>query len=160
MPVCLIETSASDAPILLEFIHELGDSDNVKSIATNLDLLAKHIYSPIPAAIAKFVEFDGFVCGFVMYSWKWGVFTGVNDMYMHAIYIKPNFRRKGIAKKVMSLLAKIVLEYEGSRIEWLTVRGKEMSTSFYESIGSTEAGHMVVRRLQGNELNALAYDTF
>jgi hypothetical protein len=41
-------------------------------------------------------------------------------------------------------------------MEWLTVRGKEASGGFYDSIGSRQADHMVVRRIHGDNLVALA----
>lgn len=44
-----------------------------------------------------------------------------------------------------------------TRIEWLSVRDKQLSADFYDAIGATRADHMIVRRLQGQVLRELAH---
>ncbi|MBI1770879.1 MAG: GNAT family N-acetyltransferase [Burkholderiales bacterium] len=77
-------------------------------------------------------------------------------MYMQAIYIRPEFRRQGLGLNIMQHLASIAVDEGCSRIEWLTVKDKQMSKEFYDSIGAVEASHMMVRRVQGEALRKLA----
>ncbi|MBC3919747.1 GNAT family N-acetyltransferase [Undibacterium sp. CY18W] len=148
--------AVTEVDTLLDMLIDLGHSDGVREIRTDRDALLDALFGPEPAAIAKFVLLQQNIVGFVIYSWKWGTFTGVRDMYMQAIYIHPDYRRQGLALGIMQHLAGIAQAYACSRIEWLTVKDKAMSRQFYDSIGATEASHMVVRRLQGEALNRLA----
>ena len=146
----------TDINVLLEMLIALGHSDGVAEIHTDATALKLALFSKNPAVTAKFVVMDEVVAGFVIYSWKWGTFTGVRDMYMQAIYIRPEFRRQGLGRAIMQQLASIAVDEGCSRIEWLTVKDKQMSKEFYDSIGAVEATHMVVRRVQGEALRNLA----
>jgi GNAT superfamily N-acetyltransferase len=156
MTTSLESVTPEGVAALHTMLLELGFSDGVTDIRTSVESLAASLFAPEPAAFAKFVRYGPSVAGFAIYSWKWGTFTGVLDMYVHAIFVRPECRRKGVARFAMSKLAEIAVAKGSSRIEWLTVRGKEMSYQFYESIGSQEADHMVIRRIQGAKLRALA----
>lgn len=150
------DVAVTEVGTLLEMIIDLGYSDGVTDIRTDRAALRNALFGPEPAATAKFILLKQNIVGFVIYSWKWGTFTGVRDMYMQAIYIHPDYRRQGLALAAMQYLAGIALAQACSRIEWLTVKDKAMSKQFYDSIGATEASHMVVRRLQGEALTRLA----
>ncbi|MBI3728431.1 MAG: GNAT family N-acetyltransferase [Burkholderiales bacterium] len=149
----LIET---DINALLEMLLALGHSDGVAEIRTDAAALQLALFGKNPAVTAKFVVVNEAIAGFVIYSWKWGSFTGVRDMYMQAIYIRPEFRRQGLGLNIMQHLASIAVDEGCSRIEWLTVKDKQMSKEFYDSIGAVEASHMMVRRVQGEALRKLA----
>lgn len=156
MTIQLTEVLPDDIAELHDMLVQLGISDGVAQIRTTPQSLQDSLFGPEPAAFARFVRYGDAVAGFIIYSWKWGTFTGARDMYLHALYVRPEFRRKRIAQAAMAGLARIALDSGGTRIEWLTVKGKEMSRAFYEAIGSREADHMTVRRIQGDALQALA----
>ena len=156
MKVLLIDVLPQDVGRLHEFILALAESDGVAEVLTSIESLNTGLFGDAPCAFPRFIQHDGSVAGFVIYSWKWGVFTGAPDMYLQALYIDPAFRRRGLARATMSQLARIAVASGCSRMEWLTVRGKEASGGFYDSIGSRQADHMVVRRIRGDNLVALA----
>ena len=156
MSTQLTEVSAQDVIELHDMLVQLGISDGVAQIRTTPQSLRDSLFGPEPAAFARFIRHGDSVAGFIVYSWKWGTFTGTRDMYLHALYVLPAFRRKRIAHAAMARLAQIALACGCSRIEWLTVKGKEMSRAFYDAIGSVEADHMTVRRIQADGLKALA----
>jgi len=138
---------------------ELGASDGVADIRTTEASLRAALSGPSPLVIAHFIQRDGHVAGFTLHSWKWGTFTGVSDLYLNALYVRPAHRRAGVARRAMAALARVALEHGCSRIEWLTVAAKADTATYYDAIGSTPASHMAVRRLHGQALAALAADT-
>jgi GNAT superfamily N-acetyltransferase len=150
------DLATTDINTLLDMLLDLGKSDGVAEIRTDAVALELALFDDHPAISAKFVMMDDAVAGFVIYSWKWGTFTGVRDMYMQAIYVRPEFRRQGLGLTIMQHLASIAVDEGCSRIEWLTVKDKQMSKEFYDSIGAVEASHMTVRRVQGDALHKLA----
>lgn len=152
----LKDLTVTDIDVLLDMLIALGHSDGVAEIRADAAALKLALFGENPAVAAKFVVVNEAIAGFVIYSWKWGTFTGVRDMYMQAIYIHPEFRRQGLGLAIMQHLASIAVDEGCSRIEWLTVRDKQMSKDFYDSIGAVEASHMMVRRVQGEALHKLA----
>ncbi|WP_407696026.1 GNAT family N-acetyltransferase [Shewanella cyperi] len=137
-------------------LHDLGHSDGVKEIHTSEEDLRANFFSDNPVAYAMLIVVRGSVAGFLIYSWKWATFTGQREMYMQAIYIRPEHRRKGVARSAMSELASIALKSGCSRIEWYVVKDKSMSNGFYESIHSHVLEHMAIRRVSGEALSELS----
>ncbi|MFZ6707503.1 GNAT family N-acetyltransferase [Undibacterium sp. TC9W] len=150
------DLATTDINTLLDMLMDLGKSDGVAEIRTDAAAIELALFGDHPAVSAKFVMVDETIAGFVIYSWKWGTFAGVRDMYMQAIYVRPEFRRQGLGLTIMQHLASIAVDAGCSRIEWLTVKDKQMSKEFYDSIGAVEANHMMVRRVQGDALRKLA----
>jgi len=153
----LTKPTPDDATLLLQLIQDLAESEGVKKVHTSLASLQEQLFGAQPAAYPLLIRSDGAVAGFAIYSWKWGTFTGVKDMYVHALFVSAAHRRKGVAKQAIAKLAQIAVDAGSARMEWLTVRDGPMSSAFYDSIGSQEASHMAVRRLQGEALHALAH---
>lgn len=156
MPLQLRPLVQAELELLHRLILELGASDGVAQVRTTPQALHDALFGTEPAAFARLILHDERVAGFVLFCWKWGTFTGTQDLYLNAIYVSPEFRRLGIARAAMAQLAQLALARGSTRMEWLTVRGKAQSHDFYESIGSQAADHMQVRRLQGEALAALA----
>jgi len=157
--IALTPVAGHDIAPLHAMLLELGASDGVADIRTTEASLRAALSGPSPLVIAHFIQRDGHVAGFTLHSWKWGTFTGVSDLYLNALYVRPAHRRAGVARRAMAALARVALEHGCSRIEWLTVAAKADTATYYDAIGSTPASHMAVRRLHGQALAALAADT-
>jgi GNAT superfamily N-acetyltransferase len=156
MSVALAPVPAGAVPLLHAMLLALGESDGVADVRTTVEALRAALSGPAPLVHAHFIERDGAVAGFTLHSWKWGTFTGVRDLYLNALYVRPEHRRGGVARAALAGLARLAITHGCSRIEWLTVAAKADTAAFYDAIGSTAADHMAVRRLHGDALRALA----
>ncbi len=156
MSLALEAVDADGVGLLHGMLRALAADDGVADMRTTEASLRAALFGPAPLAFAHFMRRDGDVAGFTLHSWKWGTFTGVRDLYLNALYVRPAHRRQGVARGAMSALAALAVSQGCSRVEWLTVRAKDDTASFYDAIGSTAADHMAVRRLQGAPLEALA----
>jgi len=146
----------SELDALLQMLCALAQSDGVPQVATTASHLRSALFSAHPAAYAVWIQCGRERAGFVIYSWKWGTFTGTRDLYMQAIYLDPAYRRRGLGRFAMAMLAQIAITHGCTRMEWLAVRNKAESQQFYDGIGATSADHMVVRRLAASAMQALA----
>ena len=156
MGVALVPIVDADLPQLHAMLLALGESDGVADVRTTVDALRTALSGPGALVHAHFIERGGEVAGFTLHSWKWGTFTGVRDLYLNALYVRPEHRRAGVARAALAGLARLAIAHGGSRIEWLTVAAKADTAAFYDAIGSAAADHMAVRRLHGDALRALA----
>lgn len=146
MRVKVIESTSDDVDIILSLIRLLAESDGVKNVSIGKDALLTNIYSEQPIAFAKLILCDEIIAGFIIHSWKFATFLGTREMYMQAIYIKPEFRRGGVATKALGQLSKIALEAGCSRLEWYVVKNNSMSNGFYDALGADTLSHARVRR--------------
>jgi GNAT superfamily N-acetyltransferase len=154
--LALVPAGGDAAAALYAMLLALAGSDGVADVRTTESALRAALSGPSPLVVAHFIVRDGHVAGFTLHSWKWGTFTGVADLYLNALYVRPEHRRHGVARWTMAALARIAVAAGCSRIEWLTVGAKADTAAFYDAIGSTPASHMTPRRLQGQALHALA----
>ena len=159
MSLVLEAVAASELGLLHEMLLALAADDGVADVRTDQASLREALFGAAPLAFAHFLRRDGEVAGFALHSWRWGTFTGVRDLYLNALYVRPAHRRQGVARDAMSALAALALAQGCSRIEWLTVRAKSDTAAFYDAIGSRAADHMAVLRLQGDALRTLARDS-
>lgn len=145
----LVEVDAADpaqVDALIDGIRALGHSDGVARVAVSAEGLAKALQ--MESVRARFVcDANGVRAGFVLFSWKWGTFTGVRDLYVHALWIDPVQRRRGLARAAFESLAELAHASGAFRMEWLAVRANADGGAFYDALGATTADHMVVRRL-------------
>jgi len=151
-----VPVDSADVPRLHAMLLALGESDGVADVRTTEDALRVALSGSEPLVHAHFIERDGEAAGFTLHSWKWGTFTGVRDLYLNALYVRPEHRRAGVARAALADLARLAIAHGCSRIEWLTVAAKADTAAFHDAIGSKVAGHMAVRRLHGDALRALA----
>lgn len=156
MAIELAPAGAADVAVLHAMLLDLAKSDGVAEVRTTEAALREALAGPSPQVVAHVIRHGDDVAGFTLHSWKWGTFTGVRDLYLNALYVRPAHRRAGVARQAMIALARIALAHGCSRIEWLTVAARHETAAFYDAIGSAPAGHMAVRRLQGDALRALA----
>jgi len=153
--LALAPVGAGDASALHAMLLALAEGDGVAEVRTTVAALGAALSGPVPLVVAHFIISDGDVAGFTMHSWKWGTFTGVADLYLNALYVRPEHRRHGAARWAMAELARIAVAAGCTRIEWLTVGARTGTAAFYDAIGSTPASHMTPRRLHGQALRAL-----
>ena len=55
--------------------------------------------------------------------------------YMQDVYIDPNYRRKGIGKRLVNEVTEIGKREKGTRMYWLTQFGNVEAKSMYENFG-------------------------
>ena len=156
MSIALAPVDDADISALHAMLLALAESDGVADVRTTPQALRDALAGATPLVHARFITHDDQLAGFTLHSWKWGTFTGTRDLYLNALYVRPEHRRAGVARAALAELARLVIAQGGSRIEWLTVRAKTSTAAFYDAIGSSAADHMAVRRLQGDALRALA----
>jgi GNAT superfamily N-acetyltransferase len=152
----LVPVQEDELDALHAMLHALAASEGVAQVTTTRADLARALFNPQPAAFAVWIQCGRERAGFVIYSWKWGTFTGTRDLYMQAVYLDPAHRRRGLGRAAMAELARIAQAEGCTRMEWLAVRNKAESQQFYDGIGATSADHMVVRRLPRPAMQALA----
>ena len=158
MGIALERVEPNAVPALHGLLLALAASDGVAKVGTTPVALHAALFDAPPLVFAHFIRHDDALAGFTLHSWKWGTFTGVRDLYLNALYVKPAHRRAGVARAAMREVARLAVAEGCSRIEWLTVAAKADTAAFYDAIGSVAADHMAVRRLQGDALRSLAAD--
>ncbi|WP_231585619.1 MULTISPECIES: GNAT family N-acetyltransferase [unclassified Methanosarcina] len=88
-----------------------------------------------PYAEVFFAELEGEPAGFTVFFHNFSTFVGRQGLYIEDIFVKPEFRGKGIGKAMFLHCAKLAIERNCGRMEW-TVLDWNPAREFYEYFGA------------------------
>lgn len=102
-------------------------------------------------------KLDSMPIGYAIYFYSFSTWLGKAGIYLEDLYVKPEFRAKGIGKALIKELA-IECEKDGlGRLEWACLHWNEPSIKFYESLkANDQSKQWRVYRLEGESLKDLA----
>ena len=157
-PATRIRAAVSDdAPTILAFIRELAAyerlSDEVR--ATEDDLRRTLFRDPSHAA-CRIAEVDGRPAGFALFFPNYSTFLGRPGLYLEDLYVRPEFRGRGIGEALLADLARIAIERGCGRLEWSVLDWNGPALRFYRRLGAVAMDGWTVHRLTGDALDRLA----
>lgn len=146
-----------DAPIILQLIKELAEYEKAPNevIATIKDIEAT-IFTEDPKVFCELVEIDGNVVGMAIWFLNYSTWQGRHGIYLEDLYIKPEFRGKGLGKALLQHLARICSERGYGRFQWWVLDWNSPAIEFYHSIGAVPMSEWTVFRVSGEPLRKLA----
>ncbi len=116
--------------------------------------VVEHLLGPHPWSILRIAEVEGTVAGFITASPAYDSERAAGAYIIVDLYVRPDFRRRGIARALMAAMA-AQARSEGARCLWWGVDdGDDEATAFYISLGAEVEDHF-----HGRILTGAAYDT-
>jgi GNAT superfamily N-acetyltransferase len=97
-------------------------------------------------------EDAGRPAGFALFFHNFSTFLGRPGIYLEDLFIKPEFRGKGIGREVLAFLARLAIERGCGRLEWAVLDWNARAIAFYERLGARPLDDWTVFRLAGREL--------
>jgi GNAT superfamily N-acetyltransferase len=142
--------------LLLAFIRELAEFERLtQECVADTALLRRFLFEDRRAE-AIIAEWDGQPAGFALYFYNFSTFLGRPGLYLEDLFVRPAFRRNGIAKSVFRYLAKKAVAEGCGRMEWSVLNWNENAIAFYRSLGALPMDEWTVQRLTGEALTRLA----
>ncbi|MBP5796172.1 MAG: GNAT family N-acetyltransferase [Bacteroidales bacterium] len=145
-----------EAGLVLDFIKKLAVyekcSDDVIADEATIyrSLFVEH------SAEVVFGEEDGTVVGFALFFHNFSTFVGRKGMYLEDLFILPEKRGLGYGKALLKYVAKIAVERNCGRMEWICLDWNESALSVYRSIGARPLSDWTVQRLDEPALKLFA----
>ena len=72
---------------------------------------------------------------YAVFFHHFSTFEGQRGLYLEDIFIQPDFRGKGIGKALLRHLARLALEQDCARFEWLVLDWNQPAMDFYRGLG-------------------------
>jgi GNAT superfamily N-acetyltransferase len=148
-----------DVPLILEFIRGLAEyehlQDQVEACAGGLE---RFLFREKKAE-ALLCEYDGRSAGFALFFHNFSTFLGRPGIYLEDLFVKPEFRGKGLGKLLLGVTAKIARERGCGRLEWACLNWNEPSIAFYKSRGAQPLSEWTTYRVTGDALEKLGSGT-
>ena len=143
----------AEVPALLELIRELARFEKLEhAVEATVDVLENSLFSPQPPAAALLARCDGQVAGYAIYFFTFSSFIGRAGIWLEDVYVRPEFRKRGLGRGLIEAVAKIGVERNCGRFEWTALNWNEGALNFYRDLGAEELNEWVLLRMNSAQL--------
>jgi GNAT superfamily N-acetyltransferase len=154
--VILRDAGEQDIPLILEFIRGLAEYEHLLDmVSATEDELTKYLFRDRMAEVL-ICEYQEKPAGFALYFHNFSTFLGRPGIYIEDLFVKPEYRGKGLGKALFARLAAIAVERNCGRLEWACLNWNEPSIKFYKSRGGQPLDEWTTYRITGEALKKLA----
>jgi GNAT superfamily N-acetyltransferase len=146
-----------DVPLITALIRDLAEYEKMldEMVATE-ELLEKHLFGKKKLVEVVLGYYNDLPVGFALFFHNFSTFVGKPGLYLEDLYIKPEYRGKGFGKALLTYLAKIAVERDCGRYEWVVLNWNEPSLKFYKMLGAKVMDEWLIHRVTGDDLKSLA----
>jgi GNAT superfamily N-acetyltransferase len=157
MSLVIRKAEARDASIVFSFIRELAEYERLahEVDATETDI-AEALFGPNPRVFTELAEWEGEPVGFALWFYNFSSFRGRHGIYLEDLFVRPEFRSKGIGRALLRHLARRCMAEGLARLEWWVLDWNEPALKVYRSIGASPMEEWTVQRMTGEALKRLA----
>lgn len=99
---------------------------------------------------------DDRACGYCIYFETYSSFFAKPTLYLEDIFILPEWRARGIGRKMMTTLAQIARQRGCGRMEWIVLDWNEPAHHFYRALGAVQLPRWRLYRLDETTIGRLA----
>jgi len=146
-----------DVPLVLALIRALAEYEHLShEVQATEEGLRMSLFGPRPSAEVLIARIDGQPVGFAVFFHNYSTFVGRPGLYLEDLFVLPEFRRRGIGRKLLAHLAAIAVERNCGRMEWAVLNWNEMAIHVYRAVAARSLDDWTVFRLTGEELKQLA----
>jgi GNAT superfamily N-acetyltransferase len=147
----------ADVSTILALIKDLSEYERLAhEVSATEQLLTEHLFGPRAVAGSLVAEVAGAAVGFAVYFHNFSTFLAKPGIYLEDLFVKPEFRGRGIGESLLRTLAGIARERNCGRLEWAVLDWNEPAIGFYKSLGAQPMNEWTVYRVTGEALEKLA----
>jgi len=146
-----------DVPLILSFIKELAEYERLaQEVVATEEILTESLFGEDSVTEVALAYYNNQPVGFALFFHNFSTFLGRKGIYLEDIYVKPEYRGKGIGKALLCHLAKIAKERNCGRLEWAVLNWNKPAIKFFKSLGAIPMDEWTTYRLAGKSLAKLA----
>jgi GNAT superfamily N-acetyltransferase len=146
-----------DLPLIFAFIKELAAYEKLAhEVTATEDGLRSALFGPRPAAEVLIGCAGEEPAGFALFFQSFSTFVGRPGLYLEDLFVRPQWRGRGLGSRLLAVLARIAVERDYGRMEWSVLDWNEMALRVYRKIGARPMDEWTVQRLTGDALRRLA----
>lgn len=147
--------NAGDVPMLNTLIHEFAEFERLPIAATEAGLL-RDGFSESPKFRVQMAEWDGQSAGYAFFFDYYSSFEGRAGLFLEDIYVRDQFRGKGIGKALLARVAAIAAQQNCFGVRWQVLDWNTPAIEFYKKLGATFLDEWKTISLEGDALARLA----
>ena len=155
-PFTINSAEETDVPLLLGLIRELAEFEKLApELEVTADSLREALFGKDAVARALVARRNGEPAGYAVFYRTFSTFVGRPGIFLDDLFVRPQFRKLGIGRALLTRVAQFGAELGGGRLEWITLRWNENAFHFYRSIGASVMNEWALLRMNGGEVRNL-----
>ena len=149
-----------DEAEIVAMIYELAVFEKAPEECTVTESqLTAALFGDDAVASCHLVEIDGEVAAMALWFRNFSTWDGVAGLHLEDLFVRPRFRRRGLARMLLSTLAQLCVERGYSRLSWAVLDWNSDAIALYDAVGGRPMSEWIAYRVSGPELSALADST-
>ena len=146
-----------DEADLTAMCHELATFERATDKCTVTETqMRTALFGDPPSVHAHVAEIDGEIAAAALWFYNFSTWDGVAGIYVEDLFVRPQFRRHGIARALLTELARECVDNGYTRLSWAVLDWNVDAIALYESVGAKPQGDWITYRVSGSELSELA----
>ncbi len=151
------QATIEDVPLLHTLIHELAEFEKLNDEASvSEEDLIRTGFSDQPKFRAVIAESDGESAGYAIFFEFFSSFQGCPGLFLDDIFVRPQFRKKGIGKALLAHVAGIAYREKYFCMRWEVLDWNTPAIEMYRNLGAVFMDNWKEVCLIGEPLQALA----
>ena len=146
----------AEVPQLLRLIRELARFERLEhEVEATVTSLRKALFGSQPLAGALIARCDGKAVGYAIYFPTFCSFLGRSGLWLDDLYVRPQFRKRGIGRRLIEAVARVAAARNCGRFEWIALNWNQNALEFYRRLGAKAMDEWVLIRLDSRSLRRL-----
>ena len=146
-----------DEAELTAMVLELAEFEHAADQCTlTPELLNAALFGDSPTVWAHVAEVDGKPAGCALWYRTFSTWDGVAGLYLEDLFVRPEFRRHGLARRLLATLARECSTSGYTRLEWAVLDWNVNAIALYDAVGGRPQSEWITYRVSGPELSVLA----
>lgn len=145
-----------EAGVVLDLIKQLAVYERCENDVVADEATIRQSLFVERSAEVVLAEEEGMVVGFALFFHNFSTFVGRKGMYLEDLFVIPEKRGLGYGKALLKYVAKLAVQRNCGRMEWICLDWNEPSLRIYRSISAVPMSEWTVQRLDEQALKAFA----
>ncbi|MEL7061137.1 MAG: GNAT family N-acetyltransferase [Acidobacteriota bacterium] len=156
-----------DTPLILDMIRGLARYEKLEhEVEADVETLRAQLFGEVPGAEVIFAcremgegpETPGGLedVGFALFFHTFSTFRGRRGLYLEDLFVRPEHRGQGHGLALLRHLARLAVERDCARFEWVVLDWNQPAIDLYRGIGARPLADWSTFRLEDEALAALA----
>jgi GNAT superfamily N-acetyltransferase len=147
----------ADADAITAMIHDLAHFERAPERCTVVESQIRSALFGCSATLkAHVAEVDGEVAAMALWFLNFSTWDGVEGIYLEDLFVRPQFRRLGLARGLLTALAKECVDNNYTRLAWAVLNWNADAIALYDAVGGQPQSEWTTYRVSGPELTDLA----
>ena len=157
MTVNIRRARPGDEAELVAMVRELAEFEHALDECTVTEGQLRQALFGEPATVQAYVaDVDGEPAAMALWFYNFSTWDGVAGIYLEDLFVRSAFRRHGLAKALLSTLARECVEGGYTRLTWAVLDWNSNAIALYDAVGGRPQNEWITYRVSGGELSALA----